>query len=68
MADFAGYNLIFGYPWLVKADFKIYFKTEIFKWWNNQELKECILLISLKDILDNVALDKIIYTLYLKEY
>ena len=27
-----------------------------------------ILLISLKDILENIALDKIVYALYLKEY
>ena len=68
MADFVGYNLILRYPWLVKADPKIRFKTGTFKWWNNQELEECISLISLKDILDDIILGKIIYALYSKEY
>ena len=31
VADFAGYNLIFKYPWLAEVDFKIHFKTETFK-------------------------------------
>ena len=31
-------------------------------------MEECILLISFKDLLDNIALGKIVYTLYLKEY
>jgi hypothetical protein len=35
---------------------------------NNKELKERILLISLKHILDNIALSKIVYILYLSEY
>ena len=52
----------------MEVDFKIHFKTGTFEWWNNQELKECISLISLKDILNNIALGEIIYALYLKEY
>ena len=31
-------------------------------------MEDCISLISLKDILDNITLGKIVYTLYLKEY
>ena len=31
-------------------------------------MEDCILLISLRDILDNIALGKIVYALYLKEY
>jgi len=31
-ADFIGYNLILRYPWLVKVDPKIRFKTGAFKW------------------------------------
>jgi hypothetical protein len=31
-------------------------------------LEDCILLISLRDILKNIALGKIVYTLYPKEY
>ena len=68
MANFADYNLIFKYPWLIEVDPKIYFKIGTFKWWNNKELEGRILLISLKDILDNIALNKIVYALYLKEY
>ena len=68
VADFAGYNFIFRYPWLAEADLKIYFKTGTFKQQNNQELEDCISLISLKDILNNIALGKTVYTLYLKEY
>ena len=33
-----------------------------------RRVKGRILLISLKDILENIALGKIVYTLYLKEY
>ena len=68
MANFVNYNLIFRYPWLIKVDLKIHFKTGTFEWWNNQELKECISLISLKDILDDIALGEIVYALYLKKY
>ena len=31
VVDFAGYNLIFKYFWLAKADLKIHFKTGTFK-------------------------------------
>ena len=68
MADFAGYNLILRYPWLAEADPKIRFKTGTFKWWNDEELEGRILLISLKDILEDVEPDKTVYVLYLKEY
>ena len=68
MVDFINYNLIFRYPWLVKIDFKIRFKIGIFKWWNNKELEGYILLISFKDILKDIKLNKIVYILYLKEY
>ena len=34
-ADFAGYNFIFRYLWLIEMDFKICFKTGTFKWWND---------------------------------
>jgi hypothetical protein len=67
-ADFAGYNLILGYPWLVEVDPKIYFKIGTFKWWNNKESEGRILLISLKDILEDIELDEIVYVLHLKEY
>ena len=67
-ANFAGYNLIFGYLWLVEVDPKICFKTGTFEWWNNQKLEECISLISLRDILDDITLGEIVYALYLKEY
>ena len=67
-ADFADYDFILRYPWLAEADFKIYFKIGIFKWWNNQKLEKYILLISLKNILNDIALGEIVYTLYLKEY
>jgi hypothetical protein len=68
VADFVGYDLILRYPWLVEVDSKIRFKIGTFKWWNDEELEGCILLISLKDILEDVELDKIVYVLYLKEY
>jgi len=68
VADFKGYNLILGYPWLAEVDFKIRFKTGAFKWWNNKELKGRILLASLKDILEDIALGETVYALYLKEY
>ena len=68
MANFLGYNFIFRYPWLVKVNFKIYFKTRTFKWWNNKKLKKHISLTSLKDILNNTALGEKVYILYLKEY
>jgi len=68
VANFKGYNLILRYPWLAEADPKIRFKTGAFKWWNNKELKGRILLASLKDILEDMALGKIVYALYLKEY
>ena len=67
-ADFIGYNLILRYPWLVEVDPKICFKIGTFKWWNDKELEGRILLISLKDILEDIELDKIVYVLYLKEY
>ena len=67
-ADFAGYDLILGYPWLAEADPKIRFKTGTFEWWNDQESEECILLISLRDILDDIALGETVYALHLKEY
>jgi len=67
-ANFKGYNLIFGYPWLAEADLKIRFKTGAFKWWNDKELKGYILLASLKDILEDIALGKTVYALYLKKY
>jgi hypothetical protein len=35
---------------------------------NNKELEGRILLISLKDILEDIEPDKIVYVLYLKEY
>ena len=35
VADFVGYNLIFGYFQLIEVDLKIYFKTGIFKQWND---------------------------------
>ena len=66
--DFAGYNLILRYPQLIEVDPKIRFKTGTFKWWNDKELKGRILLISLKDILEDIEPDKIVYVLYLKEY
>ena len=59
---------MFRYPWLAEVDIKIYFKIETFKQWNNKELEKYILLISFKDILKNIKLDKIVYILYLKEY
>ena len=31
VADFTEYDFILGYPWLVKADPKIYFKIKTFK-------------------------------------
>ena len=68
MANFIGYNLILGYPWLAEVDFKIRFKIGAFKWWNDKELEGHILLISLKDILEDIALGEIVYALYLKEY
>ena len=68
VANFIGYNLILGYPWLVKVDFKIRFKIGAFKQWNDKELEGCILLISLKYILEDIALGEIVYALYLKEY
>ena len=68
VADFAGYNFILKYLQLVKADSKIHFKTGTFEWWNNKKLEGCILLISLKDILEDIELNKIVYILYLKEY
>jgi len=68
VANFVGYDLILRYPWLAKADLKIHFKTGAFKWWNNKELEGRILLISLKDILEDIALGEIVYALYLKEY
>ena len=67
-ADFAGYDLILGYPWLAEVDPKIRFKTGTFEWWNDEELEGRILLISLKDILEDVEPDKTVYVLYLKEY
>ena len=67
-ANFVGYNLILRYPWLVEADSKIHFKTGAFKQQNNKELEGRILLISLKDILKDIALGEIVYALYLKEY
>ena len=67
-ANFVGYNFIFKYLQLIKVDFKIYFKIGAFKQWNNKELKGCILLISLKDILEDIALGEIVYALHLKEY
>ena len=67
-ADFAGYDLILRYPQLIEVDFKIRFKIEAFKQQNDKELEGRILLISLKDILGDIALDKIVYALYLKEY
>ena len=68
MADFAGYDLIFRYLWLVETDPKIYFKTGTFKWWNGQELKGHISVITLKHIINNVAPGKTIYVLHPKEY
>jgi len=68
VANFVGYNLILRYPWLVEADPKIRFKIGAFKWWNDEELEGRILLISLKDILEDVALGETVYALYLKEY
>ena len=67
-ANFIGYNLILRYPQLIEVDPKIYFKIGTFKQWNNKELKGRILLISLKNILEDVELNKIVYILYLKEY
>ena len=67
-ADFVGYNLIFRYLWLVEADLKICFKTGIFKWWNNQESEGYISVITLKHIINNIALSKIIYVLHPKKY
>jgi len=68
VANFIGYNLILKYPWLTEVDPKIYFKTGAFKWWNDEELEGRILLISLKDILEDIAPGKIVYALHLKEY
>jgi len=68
VADFIGYNLILRYPWLIEADSKIRFKMGAFKWWNNKELEGRILLISLKDILEDIALRETVYALHLKEY
>jgi len=68
VADFVGYNLILRYSWLAEADLKICFKIGAFKWWNDEELEGRISLISLKDILEDVALGKIVYALHLKEY
>jgi len=68
VANFEGYNLILGYPWLVEVDPKIRFKIGAFKWWNDKELEGRILLASLKDILEDMALGKTVYALYLKEY
>ena len=67
-ANFIGYNLILRYPQLVEVDPKIHFKIGTFKQWNNKELEGRMLLISLKDILEDIELDKIVYVLYLKEY
>ena len=52
----------------MEVDPKIRFKTGAFKWWNDKELEGRILLTSLKDILENVALGETVYALYLKEY
>ena len=52
----------------MEVDPKIRFKIGIFKQQNNKEFKERILLISLKDILEDIELDKIVYILYPKEY
>jgi len=52
----------------VEVDPKIRFKIGAFKWWNDEELEGCISLISLKDILEDVALGEIVYALYPKEY
>ena len=68
MANFAGYNLIFRYPWLIEADPKIHFKTGTFKWWNNQELEGHISVIILKHMMNNIALGETIYVLHPKEY
>ena len=67
-ANFIGYNLILRYPQLIEVDPKIRFKIGTFKQWNNKELEGRMLLISLKDILEDIELDKIVYILYLKEY
>jgi len=67
-ANFVNYNFILRYLWLVEIDLKIYFKIGAFKWWNNKELEGCILLISLKDILEDITLGEIVYALHLKEY
>ena len=52
----------------MEADPKIRFKIGAFKWWNNKESEGRILLASLKDILEDIALGKTVYALYLKEY
>ena len=57
-ADFIGYNLILRYPQLIEVDPKIRFKIGAFKQQNDNKLEGRILLISLKDILENIALDK----------
>ena len=67
MANFIGYNLILKYPQLAEVDPKICFKIGAFKLWNNKELEGRILLISLKNILKDIALGEIVYALYLKE-
>ena len=67
-ADFVGYNLILRYPQLIKVDSKIRFKIGAFKQQNDKESEGRILLISLKDILGDIALGEVVYALYLKEY
>ena len=67
-ADFAGYDLILGYPWLAEADPKIRFKTGAFEWWNDNESEGRISLTSLEDILENIAPDETVYALHPKEY
>jgi hypothetical protein len=67
-ADFTGYNFILGYPWLTEIDPKIYFKTGIFKWWNDQELEGRILVMNFEYILDNIVLGEMVYILHPKEY
>ena len=67
-ADFVGYDLILGYPWLAEADPKIRFKTGTFEWWNDQESEGRISVTNLEHILDDVARGETVYVLHPKEY
>ncbi|KAF2827149.1 hypothetical protein CC86DRAFT_406369 [Ophiobolus disseminans] len=51
-ADFSGYDLVLGYPWLREADPKILFSTGEVKWWDQEEKRLSVVSVEhlLKDI------------------